>query len=149
MFSDLKYFTLSLLILKKNQRIRGLVANTHAWESLRLHCLSLSSHSYTSHSPFCRFVLSSPSSPHLFIVASLFFQLTHMDMEEMVMKCYEIPRLVHCFCGKRVQQICVRLFSQTRSVAVLSRLRVRVLECFSISNNGKNDDAEMTNGEGV
>lgn len=67
----------------------------------------------------------------------------------MVMKCYEIPRLVHCFCGKKVQQICVRLLSQTRSVAVLSRLRVRVLECFSISNSGKNDNAEMTNGEGV
>ncbi len=38
------------------------------------------------------------------------------------------------------------VFSQT---VVLSQLRVRVLESFSISNSGKSDDAEMADGEWV
>jgi len=71
-----------------------------------------------------------------------------MDMEEMVTKSYEILRIVQCFSGKRVQQICARLFSQTTRAAVLSRLRVRLYECFSISNSGKSDDATMVQSGG-
>lgn len=63
--------------------------------------LSLSSYSYTSHSPFCHFVPSLPSYSRF-----PFFQLTHMDMEEMVTKSYEILRIVHCFWKKISADLC-------------------------------------------